>query len=114
MSYAETLEEIGPQARIAFELWMTAEYEAGRPIPEPTVGAEAPRWTKEEMHAPLTAQDVAAELGVTVRRVNALASQRGVGRILGKARVFTGSDVAALRPGRPGRPRTRQRELAPV
>jgi len=52
MAYTVTSEEVGPQARRSFELWMTAEFEAGHPFPEPTIGVNRPRWTTEDYRVP--------------------------------------------------------------
>src|SRR5579864_3720786 len=43
------------------------------------------------------AAEVAAELGVTVRRVEALAASRQVGRFVGGRLIFTAAAVAAMR-----------------
>jgi predicted RNase H-like HicB family nuclease len=52
MSYAATMEEVGEQARVAFELWMKSEYDQGHPIPEPTIGSETPHWPVEGLAVP--------------------------------------------------------------
>lgn len=51
-----------------------------------------------------TAKEVAAELGVTPRRVLALAKTRDAGRQLGTTWVFTPADVDKMRVRRTGRP----------
>lgn len=50
-------------------------------------------------------RDAAARLGVSTRRVQKLASIRGVGRRVGNSVVFTADDLAALKPGPTGRPK---------
>ena len=80
VSYAESWEVIGPQARTAFALWMESEHEQGHEISAPTIGDAAPAFPAEAFDVSssmelLTAQDVAAELGITTRRVNALANR---------------------------------------
>lgn len=114
-SFAESLDDVGPMARASFELWVESEIEQGHPIPDPTTADPAPGWTRESfvVREPddaspspfLTAKDAAAVLGVSHRRVNQLAAKRGVGRMVGNARVFTKADVNALTPGQRGRPR---------
>jgi predicted RNase H-like HicB family nuclease len=52
MSYAATIEQVGDQAKIALEMWLTAEYEQGHPIPEPTIGSEAPHWPSGAFQVP--------------------------------------------------------------
>lgn len=51
-----------------------------------------------------TAQEVARLLGLSARRVRALAASRGVGRRIGPLWVFAGADVDAMRVRVPGRP----------
>lgn len=53
----------------------------------------------------LTTDQVGDILGVTPRRVRAIAAKRNVGRQLGGAWFFLPSDVERLRPGKPGRPK---------
>lgn len=63
----------------------------------------------------LTTAQVAQELGLSVRRVQTLAQDRGIGQLLtARQRVFTPSDVAKLRPGKPGRPRKADASAAAV
>lgn len=112
-SYAETWDEIGLQARAAISLWLESEHEQGHPIPPPTVGDDGPGLGPDAFDLPaepdlLTARDVGVELGVTPRRVNAIAGRRGVGRRVGRSRLYSRADLAALRPGRPGRPPNRE------
>ena len=59
-----------------------------------------------ELLSLMTTADVAAELGISERRVRALAAARNVGWQPGQGVwVFRPADVEALRPGPPGRPR---------
>ncbi|MGB3330963.1 MAG: hypothetical protein WBA46_18505 [Thermomicrobiales bacterium] len=50
-----------------------------------------------------TSKDVAEILGVSVRRVQALAKRLQVGELKGKALHFGDRDIAAMQPGTPGR-----------
>lgn len=109
VSYAETWEEIGSQARVAVGLWLESELDQAHPIPPPTIGDDGASFGPAAFDVPhdpelLTARDVAAVLGVTPRRVSALAGRRGIGRRVGRSRLFSPADLAALRPWRPGRP----------
>lgn len=104
-SYAESWAEIGTQAEDALATWIEASLEMGHPIPDPTED-----WNPVDMRpsdfqvATMTVADMAEQLGVTERRVQALASSRGIGRRFGRALMFVPADVNALRPGKPGRP----------
>lgn len=57
------------------------------------------------MIALLTTDDAARILGVTPRRVRALAGKRKIGRRLSGVWVFTADEVEQLRPGKVGRPK---------
>lgn len=52
-----------------------------------------------------SSEEVALELGITQRRVQQLATSRGVGRPVGRSLVFRPNDIEALRERSPGRPR---------
>lgn len=53
-----------------------------------------------------TAQEAADALGITARRVRALAEHRGLGTRLGQRMlVLTAPEVEAMRERRPGRPK---------
>lgn len=52
----------------------------------------------------LTSRDVAEILGVSVRRLNALALARGVGLMVGNHRIFSKADIVRLKPGPVGNP----------
>jgi hypothetical protein len=58
------------------------------------------------MNELLTASEVAALLGVSDRRVRALATRRNVGWQVPNTRIwlFRPDEVELLRPGKPGRP----------
>ena len=114
-SFAESFDDVGPMARASFEIWVESEIEQGHPIPEPTNVDPAPGWAHEsfvvsESDDPsatplLTAEDAAAALGVSHRRINQLAATRGIDRMVGRARDFTKADIEALTPGQRGRAR---------
>ena len=109
MSDAENWEDIGPMAHEALQLWLATAAEHGLPIPEQTWGTlTQTEWTRSQRVHPtavLSSVDVAVELGITPRRVAALARSRGVGKRLGVRYVFSPADVEALRVRQPGRPR---------
>lgn len=55
-------------------------------------------------HEARSTEQAAEELGVSVRRVRALARSRGLGTRIGRDLLFTPEDVDAMRERRPGRP----------
>lgn len=98
-------------------MWMEAEIARGHTIPTPSIGSAAGTFHPEAFDVVmndqaragadcLSARDVARHLGITPRRVSAIAKRRGVGRIIGGVRLFAPEDMPALTPGPPGRPRT--------
>lgn len=105
MTQAETYEEVAFMARDALRAWAEAQIEDGRPIPDPRE-YELPEWdwgTAGE--SLLTSGEVAKKLGVTPRRVLAIAAGRGIGQRFGRSVMFHPDDVERLRPGPVGRPR---------
>jgi hypothetical protein len=111
MSQAETWEEIGPMAREAFEAWTESAHERGLAIPAPSDTSQAVQtWaagTPEPATAStpsLTAAEAAARLGVSIRRVSALAESRSTGTMFGRYRLFSEDDITAMRPRKAGRP----------
>lgn len=52
----------------------------------------------------MTTEQMAGQLGVSVRRVRAIASARGIGWSIGRDTLFRPEDIEAMRPGKPGRP----------
>lgn len=107
MTTADTYDEIATEARAALEAWATSRINHGEPIPEPG-NYPLPEWDWSDDGAEgevMTTEQVAQHLGVTPRRVRAIAVQRRLGKKLGRSLVFHRSELAKLRPGRRGRPR---------
>ncbi|MCA9859150.1 MAG: type II toxin-antitoxin system HicB family antitoxin [Thermomicrobiales bacterium] len=105
MTQADTYAEIAEMAEDALRTWLEANLEAGNPIPEPGDFSFA-GWDWDKPEAKLrTTQEVAEMLGVTPRRVLAIAENRGVGRRFGRSVMFSEVDIEAMRPGPAGRPR---------
>lgn len=61
-----------------------------------------------------SSQQVAAHYGVTQRRINTLALERGVGTLVGNRRVFSQQDIRALKPGKPGNPNLGKKPRRPA
>lgn len=110
IGFAETLEGVGKEARIVSELWLSDLEEDGIPIPAPSLDWDPIDRSPGDFHidAMLTSKEVAKLLGVTPRRVNALATTRGVGRFVGGAKMFAPREVAAMRTRIAGRPRIKK------
>lgn len=105
MTQADTYGEIGEMAEDALRTWAEAQIEDGKLIPEPT-DIDIPEWDWSVLERDLVStREVAATLGVTSRRVLALAKSRDVGTRIGRSVMFRRSDVAKLYPGKVGRPR---------
>ena len=108
-SWALTWEEIEPQAREASALYLESLAEDGLLAPAPTFTHEHTPSRLDVVADPagptLTSSEVARELGISQRRVNAIARKRQIGRRLGNYIVYRPEDVEELRPGKPGRPR---------
>lgn len=105
MTQAETYAEIGEMAEDALRVWVEAQLDAGRPIPKPS-DFELPDWDWAAAGEQLKpTKQVAELLGVSSRRVLALAADRGVGQRFGRSVMFTDADIDRMRPGPVGRPR---------
>lgn len=105
MTQAETWDEIGAMAQDALEGWIESQVEDHRPIPEPRFEMN-PDWDYRTVGDDwLTTDDVAAELGVSQRRVLQLADSRGTGKKFGKSVMFRPSEIEDMRPKAVGRPR---------
>lgn len=107
---ALTWEEIGPLAHEVAELWLESEQERQHPIPgpSPTVEDYWPQGTDVmagEYGPAIGVPAMAKIIGVSERRLRAIAKSRGVGRKFGNYLLFLESDIEQLRPLAPGRPR---------
>lgn len=116
VGFSATWEGIGEEARSILHEWLEASAEEGNPLPAPSGDWDPIMRQPDDFRVPALAstEDVAKELGISVRRVRALASSRGVGQIVGNSLAFTPQDIDALRQRRPaGRP-SRSKHTASV
>lgn len=107
VGFSETWEGIGAEARSILRGWLEASAEEGNPLPAPSCEWDPITRGPDDFRVPTLAstEDVAKELGISVRRVRALASSRGVGQSVGNSLAFTPRDIDTLRERRPaGRP----------
>lgn len=108
VGFSETWEGIGPEAQSILAEWIEAATEDGFAIPAPSQ-----HWDPIDEIRPgafklprlYSSEEVATELGISNRRVPALAKSRGLGQKVGNSLVFTPEEVDAMRERRPGRPR---------
>lgn len=111
VGFSETWEGIGEEARSILQEWLAASADAGNPLPAPSQEWDPITRQPGDFRVPALAstEDVAKELGVSVRRVRALAATRNIGQIVGNSLAFTPQDIDTLRERRPaGRPSKRQ------
>jgi predicted RNase H-like HicB family nuclease len=101
--FAQTFEEFGEIAPIILRSWLEGTAELRGVVPAPTMDEEF-HWKPGAFRPGYTSAEAAALLGISVRRVQALARARGVGRRHGRALLFTKDDLDALRERKPGRP----------
>jgi predicted RNase H-like HicB family nuclease len=107
---ALTWAEIGPMAHEVVELWLESEQERQHPVPEPSPTVEDywPRGTDVmagDFGPAIGVPEMAKIIGVSERRLRAIAKSRGIGRKFGNYLLFLESDIEQLRPLAPGRPR---------
>lgn len=105
--FAESIEDVGREAKSVSEFWLEDLEEDGIDVPEPSKGWNPINRQPEDFRVPkvYTTQEVAALLNISRRRVNALASNRGVGKLIGRAKFFTMSEVQKMKHRQPGRPK---------
>lgn len=109
--WAETWEQIGVEAQAIAEIWLDSERRRKHPIPAPTDFSAQEQWPQgndiliDGIGPVIGVPDMARMLGISERRVQALAKDRGVGRRFGNYLMFLQDDIERLRPGSPGRPR---------
>jgi predicted RNase H-like HicB family nuclease len=101
--FAQTWEELGEIAPKVVSTWLELTAELRGVVPAPTMNVKA-RWKPGAFRPGFTSAEAAALLGISVRRVQALARARGVGRRHGRALLFSQDDLDALRERKPGRP----------
>jgi predicted RNase H-like HicB family nuclease len=106
VGFAESWEAIGVEARAILAEWLTLEDEDGNPLPAPDTNWIPIARDPEDFELPklFSTEEAANELGISRRRVVALAKSRGVGTIVGSSLVFTEPDIDTMRDRTPGRP----------
>lgn len=107
VGFATTWNDIGAEARVILAGWLTGEDEDGHLLPGPTPDWDPIQRQPGDFDMPSlsSSDEVAHELGITKRRVLALAKSRHVGRLVGNTLVFTPDEIDAMRERQPGRPR---------
>jgi predicted RNase H-like HicB family nuclease len=105
--FARSMEDVGREAKLISEFWLEDLEEDGLDIPVPSTDWDPINRQPEDFRIPkvYTTQEVAELLDISTRRVNALASSRGVGQLLGRAKVFTRDEIQKLKHRQPGRPK---------
>jgi predicted RNase H-like HicB family nuclease len=111
-SWALDWESIGVMAHEVVEGWLESERRRKHPIPEPSAKTDN-LWPRSAYHVmvgdygpAIGVPDMAKIIGVSERRLRAIAQSRGVGRKFGNYLLFVKSDIERLRPLASGRPRT--------
>jgi predicted RNase H-like HicB family nuclease len=102
--FAQSLEEFGQIAPEVVASFIELTSELGGVVPAPTVKEVEFHWKPSAFRTGFTSQEAAALLGISIRRVQALARSRGVGRRHGRALLFSQEDLNALRERKTGRP----------
>jgi predicted RNase H-like HicB family nuclease len=105
-TYAETWHEVASNAQAIFEEWVDMFVEEDRALPDPTTDVDEMPWPAELFTGKRlwTTSEVADEINVSVRRVQALARQRGLGKKVGRDLLFNDEEVRSMRVRIPGRP----------
>lgn len=116
MADAETWAEVGPAAHEALVVFIETQLALGKLIPDPSVDTDFLATTDADYHRAadgrnatmlprqFTTEQAAGMLGITARRVAAIAARRRVGRQVGRGYLFTEQDIVELTPAEPGQP----------
>jgi predicted RNase H-like HicB family nuclease len=116
--WSERIEDVGSEAKVIARIWLEMERERQHPVPRPLDYQSQEKWSQgndvsvDDSGPLIGVPDMAKLLGVSPRRVQALAKERGVGRRFGNYLVFAESDIERLRPRSPGRPSRSKRIVA--
>jgi len=106
MTHAASSADILPRVQDAIDSWVLHAESEGMEIPTPGSSIQGiPDWARDAVFPTLSTSDVAEILGVSARRVRALAESRKVGRIVGNSLMFFPDEVEAMKVRLPGRPR---------
>jgi len=108
-TFAATWDDVARNAQEVLKSWIAIMVDEGAEIPAPTMTDDADDvlpWDVDHFikRSTFTTADVAVQLGISRRRVLALAHQRGVGTKRGRDLIFTSADIDAMRHRIPGRP----------
>jgi predicted RNase H-like HicB family nuclease len=116
MADAENWTEVGPVAHEALVVFIETQLAMGKSVPAPSVDTDFLAATDDDyrraadgynisaMPRQFTTEQAAEMLGLTARRVAAIASRRRVGRQVGRGYLFTERDIVELTPAEPGQP----------
>lgn len=106
IGFAETWEGIGEEARMILHFHLEGTAEDGNPIPTPNHDWNPITRDPGAFDIPTlySAEEASRELGISRRRVAALAKSRSVGSRVGNSLVFTDRDLDSMRQRTPGRP----------
>jgi predicted RNase H-like HicB family nuclease len=106
IGFADTWQAIGEEARAILHFHLEGTAEDGHPLPAPNhdwnpVAREPGDFAIPTLYS---ADEASRALGISRRRVAALAKSRNVGSKVGNSLVFTEQDLDSMRDRIPGRP----------
>lgn len=105
--FVENLEDIPNEVATVQALWLGVLADDGRDYPNPSydwnpINRQPDDFTVGKV---FTTQEAAELLDLSVRRVNALSNARGLGKLLGKVKVFTEQEIDNMKHRSAGRPK---------
>lgn len=106
--FVENLEDVPSEVLEIQSFWLEDLDNDGRDHPAPSfdwdpIDRQPDDFTVGKVY---TTKEVAQLLDLSVRRVNALSSSRGLGELIGKVKVFTQREVENMKHRTTGRPMT--------
>lgn len=105
--FVSDISDIGKEVEIVQSLWLDGIEEDGMEVPTPSydwnpINRQPGDFKVGKVY---TTKEAADLLGLSVRRVNALSSSRGLGEMLGKVKVFTQREIENMKSRTTGRPK---------
>lgn len=105
--FVEDLNDVPAEVVSVQKIWLECVEEDGRRAPSPStdwnpIDRKPDDFTIEKVY---TTQEVADLLDLSIRRVNAISNARGLGKLLGRVKIFTAREVDNMKIRTPGRPK---------
>lgn len=105
--FVTDLKDVPHEVETVQKFWIDCIEDDGREAPTPSfdwnpIDRQPEDFTVEKVY---TTQEVADLLNLSTRRVNAISNSRGLGRLLGRVKMFTEKEIDNMKIRTTGRPK---------